>query len=367
MPREWSFSLQLHEAVLDDGMLVIDAGDLPPTIQCRISQANVRPVMLKLGANQGFGIRIQLAPDLARRMANAPSVIQLGNTGGDGWEAASNPLLVVASMGPESGKNSRQHRRIKEAIESPKKFMGVLRELCESDDETRLKNFLTHCDIPFEANLRAFGGKTPSKSGQGLPLTEFKDLGTRNLRHFDMLHDATLHFVARHRARLEKHVKTGIPAGIPNFLHILESIIRLLHSQIERAASGLEAETETILSADEWKRIRESLSDYYRALESLLRLTTEDYVAGLLRAEKKKAVVEGFGSATEEILTLLTECLKIRARINTARIERIYVKTQTGEVGKAIFFGEQISDEKWKDYFFSLKHLAEGLRKQLAA
>jgi hypothetical protein len=300
-------------------------------------------------------------------MANAPSVVELGELNGESWEAVSNPLLVVAPMGPESGKNSRQQRRIKEAIENPQKFMGVLRELCESDDEARLKNFLTHCDIPFETNLKAFGGQARGKSGPGRPTTEFKDLGSRNLRHFEMLHDAVVNFVARHRKRLEKHVESGTAAGIPNFLHILESIIRLLHSQIERAASGLEDKPNTVLSADEWKRIRQSLSHYYRALESLLRLTTRDYVSALLKEENKKSVIEGFGSASEEIISLLNECIKMRGRINTARNEKIQVKAVKGSVGKAVFFGEQISDEKWRNYVLSLKELVGELRSQLAA
>lgn len=293
--------------------------------------------------------------------------MQLGKTCGGDWEAVSNPVLVAAPMGPESGKNSRQHRRVREAIESPQKFMGVLRELCESDDETRLRNFLTHCDIPFESNLKVFGGKRRTKSGQDGPPADFKDLGTRNLRHFEVLHDAVVHFVTRHRSRLEKHVASGTAHGIPKYLHIFESIVRLLHSQIERAASGLESNTETLLSPDEWKRIRESLDNYYRELESLLRLTTREYVTGLFKEEKRKAVLDGFGSAAEEIPSILTECLRMRTRINTARESRIRVRTMNGMETTAIFFGEQISDEKWKSYFESLKGLVGEFRKQLAA
>lgn len=365
--RAGNFQIQMHEAVLDDVDLTIEADDAPSGIECRILQANRRAVLIALGSIKGGQIHIKLAQGLARAMADAPSVAQLGKRQGDDWEALSNPVLVAAPMGPESGRNSRQHRRIKEAIESPQRFMGVLRELCESDDETRLKNFLTHCDIPFTPSLKSFGGLGRSKSGPSLPPKDLKDLGTRNLRHFEMLHEAVVNFVARHRTRLVRHVETGTAAGITNYLHILESVLRLLQSQIERAASGLEHAPAITLTPDEWKRIRENLSDYYRELESLLRLTTREYVAGLLQEEKKKAVREGFGSATDEILSLVTQCIKMRGRINAARTERIRVKTMLGTTEQAIFFGEQMSDVKWRPYVASMKLLAEELRKSLAA
>lgn len=365
--RAGDFQILLQEAVLDESELTIEADAAPSGIECRILQANKRPVSLVLGSIKAGSVRLKLAPGLARSMADAPSVAQLGTRKGEDWEALSNPVLVAAPMGPISGKNSRQQRRIKEAIESPQRFMGVLRELCESDDETRLKNFLTHCDIPFAPHLKSSGGLRKSNSGPSAPPTDFKDLGTRNLRHFDMLHDAVVNFVARHRTRLERHVESGTAAGISNYLHILESVVRLLQSQIERAASGLEHEPLITLTPDEWKRIRENLSDYYRELESLLRLTTREYVAALLKEEKKKAVRDGFGSATDEILSLLSQCIPMRGRIDIARAERVRVRTIMGTTEQAIFFGEQLSDQKWKNYVLSLKALADELRKQLAA
>jgi len=54
MPREWSFKLLLNEAVLDDGVLAIDVAEMPVGMQCRITQANVRPVALTLGASRAM-------------------------------------------------------------------------------------------------------------------------------------------------------------------------------------------------------------------------------------------------------------------------------------------------------------------------
>ena len=368
LSRASSFEQLLNEAILEDGDLVLEMNEVPVGLECRISQANMRPALLGMGATMSGGVRIILAPGLARRIADNPSVAQLGRMKGENWVAVSNPVLVAAPMGPESGKNSRQHRRIREAIENPKRFMSVLRELCESDDETRLRNFLTHCDIPFDLVIKSLN-KAHRASGTPVgPPTTFKDLGMRNLRHFDFLHDAVMNFVARHRKRLERHVEYGTAAGIPNYLHILESVLRLLHSQIERATAGLEASPKTILTPDEWKSLRDHLSEYYREIESLLRLTTREYVDCLLKTEKRRTVRDRFSVfAAEEILALLTLCIQLRGRINNARLERILVKTMMGTTEPAIFFHSQVSDDKWAAYLISLKGLANELRKQLAA
>lgn len=361
-----NFLLLLREVDLVDGELTIDADQFPSGIECRIVQANKRPVSLDIGSIAARPIRIKLAPKLARSMADAPSVAQLGKKSCGDWDVLSNPVLVAALMGQDSGKNSRQNRRLKEAIESPQRFMGVLRELCESDDESRLKNFLTHCDIPFAPIIKSFKGTTMSRSGLGAPPTDFKNLGDRNLRHFELLHDAVVSFVTRHRARLERHVDSGTAAGISNYLHILESVLRLLYSQIERAASGLEHSSIT-MSVDEWKAIRVNLSCYYQELESLLRLTCREYVKKLLLTEKQKAVREGFGSAAEEIFSLLNHFIHMRERINIARVARVGVETPLGKTIQARFFGEQISDEKWNEFSSSLVALGHELNEQVAA
>lgn len=364
--RAGNFQLLLREIVLEDGDLIIEAEDVPSGVECRIRQSNKRPVSLGLGPIKAGPIRIKLAPGLARSMADTPSVAQLGKKSGNDWQELSNPVLVAALMGAESGKSSRQNRRIKEAIESPHRFMGILRELCESDDESRLMNFLTHCDIPFTPNLKFFGGMK-ARSGAGAPPTDFKNLGDRNLRHFDVLHDAVVSFVARHRTKLERHVDSGTAAGIPNYLHILESVLRLLQSQIERAASGLVNAPSITMSADEWKTVRVNLSLYYRELESLLRLTSRDYVKNLLVSEKHAAICEGFGSTAEVILSLLNQCMQKREEINAARAERVLIRALGGATTQAVFFGEQISDEKWDAYLSSVGSLGQELRRQLAA
>jgi len=94
-------------------------------------------------------------------------------------------------------------------------------------------------------------------------------------------------------------------------------MLRLLHSQIERAAVGLESEK--VLANETWKKTRDNISDYYRELGSLLRLTTSEYVAALLREDKRAVVREEFGGSADDILFQITKCLELRTRIDNAR------------------------------------------------
>lgn len=358
----------IDEAVLDDDTLHLNFRMTVSGMQCRIFQAKVRPVTLTLTTMETGAHKLTLAPPLARRMASAPSVIQLGERHGDDWRPLSNPLFVAAPFGERAGTRSKQHRRMQEAIENPQRFANVLLDLCTGDDLTRLQNFLTHCNIPLDLVMKRMrkrqkGGNGGPSSG---PPTEFKNLGSRNLRHFNDLHDATVGFLARHRSKLERHVESGTAAGISNYLHILESMLRLLHTQIERAAVGLESDDEIILTQDEWKNTRDHLSDYYQELGALLRLTSSEYVYALLKEEKRAVVCEGFGSAAEDILEWVLSCLKLRENINQARIKNLRVETPTGPT-EAMFFHTKISDAKWGSYVIGLKQLAAELREQLSA
>jgi len=355
----------INEAVLDEDKLVLDLRMVADDVQCRISPRNMRPVTLHLKVVGVGEQKIELAPNLARNMAMASSVVQLGHKTSDGWQALSSPVLVVVPYSDDGGKRSKQHRRLQEAIESPQRFMNILQGLCESDDETRLRNFLTHCDIPIELIMKGMRKRGHGSGASTGPPTEFKDLGMRNLRHFNELHDATMSFLSRHRSKLEKHVECGTASGIPNYLHILESMLRLLHSQIERAAVGLESEK--VLANETWKKTRDNISDYYRELGSLLRLTTTEYVAALLKEDKRAVVCEGFDGSADEILFQITKCLELRNRIDSAR-KSLQVKVKTGiDTTPAMFFHTQISDEKWGDYVATLKALAGELREQLSA
>ena len=52
---------------------------------------------------------------------------------------------------------------------------------------------------------------------------------------------------------------------------------------------------------------------------------------------------------------------------NAARAERVLIRALGGATTQAVFFGEQISDQKWKTYLSSVESLRQELRRQLAA
>jgi HKD family nuclease len=362
-----SFAILLEEARLEEGVLILSTKAQEPGLSCRLSQANVASTVLPVGASHQFDTRLEPPAKWVRRMSESPTVAQLVRYKGDSWEAVSNPVLVAAIFDPETGKGARQSRRLREAVESPQRFMGVLRELCEGNDEAALKSFLANCNIPFDLTLRSTRqGRQRTASSDGPP-TGFGDLGGRNLRHFEQLHDAAIAFARRHRSRLSRHVENGTARSIPNFLHILETLILLLFSQIERAKEGLTAEARTTLSADEWKEFREHLSEYYQEIEKLLELTVKDYLPGLHKNEPRITVHEAFGDTPETLLGICTKAIAARQDIAKALDSSVYVQVDKYTTQKARFFHTLLSDEKWKRYFFTLKDLAKELRKGVAA
>jgi hypothetical protein len=135
--------------------------------------------------------------------------------------------------------------------------------VCTShDDEERPEQFLTYCDLPLEQHVRLVKKRVGGTQGKA-PLDGLRDLGTRNLKHFEALHDAVIDFVQRHRRRLARHIECGTAKGIPNFLHILLIIENLLLSQIDRVIFALEAESKTGIRAERWHRIRSDPNTYY--------------------------------------------------------------------------------------------------------
>ena len=111
-----------------------------------------------------------------------------------------------------------------------------------------------------------------------------RTIGTQNLRYFEVLHDAVMDFVRRHRSRLDRHIERGSAEGIPNFFHILLIVGKLILSQIDRLVVAFEAETQTDVQPERWFKIRENLDDYYRTLEQLLQITALDYLDAMLKS-----------------------------------------------------------------------------------
>jgi len=66
--------------------------------------------------------------------------------------------------------------------------MDVLTVLCSGDDEERLKQFLTYCDIPIDLPTRLMRRHAVARSRATNSADALRILGARNLRHFEVLH-----------------------------------------------------------------------------------------------------------------------------------------------------------------------------------
>lgn len=365
--RAQRYTLLLEEGWIEDDKLFLNSEVDLEGLDCRVSQANVRDEFLKVGGGRENRFTIELSPDQKTKLMKVPSVVQVGLRDGKEWLPESNPVLVAALQDLDTGRNLRQERRIREAKESPERFMGVLKELCEGDDDTRLRLFLTHCDIPFSLAFRMLRKRRKPTGGDRDFPTGFRDFGQRNLRHFELLHDAVVDFAARHERRLWKHAETGTAEGIPNYLHILETVLQLLLSQIERVAVGLEAESETRMTADQWHVIRSNLADYYGLLESLLSLTANEYVQGLLESEDEREVADGFGDSASEILGIYDRAIELRDEIVQLAQDRVRIPTPSGSFTGGRFFRTRIAEEKWPGYRKGIQETGKRLKKLSAA
>lgn len=361
------FSVLLGEASWDEGSLVLSSDANSHGLGCRLSQANVVPTVLRIDSFSQGVARLEPPLKWGRRMSESPTVAQLVRLSNETWEPVSNPVLVAALFDPGTGKTARQSRRLREAVESPQRFMGVLRELCEGDNEATLMHFLANCNIPFDVSLRSFRPPGRRSIPNQAPPLEFGHLGSRNLRHFEQLHDAAMSFTKRHRNRLSRHIENGAARSIPNFLHILETLILLLASQIERAKEGLTADPSVTLTANQWNEIRKNLSDYFQEIENLLELTVREYLPALHAQESRTVIQDHFGEAHEAMLATCTLALRARQTIAEAIVDRVFVETAFGTREKARFWNTLVSDEKWHRYRKTLKGLADEWRAAVAA
>jgi hypothetical protein len=171
-------------------------------------------------------------------------------------------------------------------------------------------------------------------------------LGQKNLRHFELLHDAVIHFADRHERRLRRHVDRGTVRGIPNFLHILVTIVQLLLSQIERVIMALEAEPELRISTERWFDFRQNLNDYFVRLRSLLQLTAREYVPAMSEAGSPNETRAAFAEGLPNLLALIETSTTRRDRLNALVEGRLRIETSAGTT-KAQFFQECLATKKW--------------------
>ena len=224
-PTSATLPHRLNEALVDEDRLTLRfEGPEPVTgLQCSVRQSNTRPFLLPLLKIKDGILSATLGPAEEKKLRSAPSIAELGTGPATNWKAWSNPLLITNLQDIVTGQEVRRQRQIREARESPQRFMDVLTALTQSGDEERLKAFLTYCDIPLDLPASLLRQRHRMSTSLNFVDT-LRTLGIRNLRHFEALHDAVMDFVQRHRRRLQRLIDDGTAKSIPNFLHILLTI-----------------------------------------------------------------------------------------------------------------------------------------------
>lgn len=363
------FTIALREAWVDDDKLVfrLDDDSVPGGTNARVSQGNSRPFFARVGAERAAPAAASLDAAQQRRLREAPAIVELGTGTGTAWQPASNAVLIANLQDISTGGDVRRQRQIREARESPQRFMDVLTALSRSDDEERLKQFLTYCDIPIDLPARLYRNRRkggPDPSG----IEALRELGARNLRYFEALHDAVMDFVARHRRRLDRHIETGNAKGIPNFLHILLTIGKLLLSQIDRLIVALDAEARTEVRPDRWFKIRNNLDEYYRALEQLLQITAGDYLDAMLDSAPLEKVAPDFTESLPELMTLYERAVQNRETLDQLRQTRLAISNPGGRaINRPEFFKSVLGDANWRLFLTNLARMQLLLRQRLAA
>jgi len=363
-----SYPFRITESQVEEEWLKLKVtGQIPRAVGCRIAQGELRPFHLSV-ETVGAGLaRCRLDEANQKRLRTAPALAQLGLNSAGGWTPQSNPVLITNLQDIVTGRDVRRERQIREARESPQRFMDVLTVLCSGDDEERLKQFLTYCDIPIDLPARVLRRRAATSNTAGSGDERFKISGAKNLRHFEVLHDAVMDFAHRHERRLNQHVERGTAKGIPNFLHILLTIGNLLLSQIERIIAALEADEKLEISPDRWHQVRDNLDAYYRVLEELFEMTAVDYLDALLGASSPSKISGEFLESLPDLNAALQRALTNRERLIQLQQTRLVVVTPSGPVTGPGFFSSILSPSKWSGFARRLGGFHEQLRSRLAA
>lgn len=366
-PNNFPFRITESQVEEDWLKLKVSGGQILSAVGCRIIQGDNRPFHLGIETTGPGFLRCRLDETTQKRLRAAPALAQLGVNSAGNWTPQSNPVLVTNLQDIVTGRDVRRERQIREARESPQRFMDVLTVLCSGDDEERLKQFLTYCDIPIDLPTRLLRRRATSSNGGTLGGDALRISGARNLRHFEVLHEAVMDFAQRHQRRLNKHVERGTAKGIPNFLHILLTIGNLLLSQMDRIVAALEADETLQISPDRWHQVRDNLDAYYRVLEELFEMTAVDYLDALLDASSTSKISGEFLESLPDLNALSERAIKNRERLIQLQQTRLVVMTVSGPITGPGFFSSTLSPAKWSGFAKRLGGFQDQLRSRLAA
>lgn len=362
--------IRIAEVLVEEQWLKVSLahGELPSGAGCRLSQGDRSPFYLTLKTTADCSLRCQLTEADQKRLRSAPAMLDLGIlAAGNQWKPLSQPILVTNLQDIRTGGDLRRERQIREARESPQRFLNVLSALCSSDDEERLKQFLTYCDIHMDLPVRLLRKRSSGESAPPDESEALRIMGSRNLRHFEILHDAVMDFSKRHRRRLERHVESGMASGVPNFLHILLTMGNLLMSQIARVIAALEAETNLEMTSQRWHQVRDNLDAYYRELRDLFKLTSVDYANALLNHKASAKIHSEFRESMTDLLGLLSQAIRQRDNLATVQQTRLVVVTATNRITGPGFFRSILAPANWTSFEQELQRFGSDLQHRFAA
>jgi hypothetical protein len=364
------FGIRIAEVLVEEQWLkvTLSFGEPPSGVSCRLAQADRSPIYHTLKTTDDGTLRCQLTEADQKKLRSIPALVDLGIlAAGNQWKPLSLPILVTNLQDIRTGGDLRRERQIREARESPQRFLNVLNALCSSDDEERLKQFLTYCDIPMDLPVRLLRKRASGESAPPDEAEALRIMGSRNLRHFEILHDAVMDFSKRHRRRLERHVESGMASGVPNFLHILLTIGNLLLSQIARVVVALEADRTIEMIPNRWSQIRNNLDAYYWELRELFKLTSVDYVNALLDSKASAKTDTAFRESMAELLGLLRQATQQRDNLAAVQKTRLVVVTSAKRITGPGFFKSILATENWTDFAKELQKFGSDLQQRFAA
>jgi HKD family nuclease len=363
-----SFPIRLCEAWVQDDKLVFRA-EIPvelsgTSVKGQVYTPKRKFTTIEFDQLPSGDYRGSIPDDLESQLRSTGNTLQVFSEQGGRRAAESNPVLIANLQDIWTGRNLRRERHIQEALQSAGRFISVLNELSGNEDEEALLKFLTYCDIPIISTLR--GMRPPSQPRSGMfSHAEMRDLGDRNLRVFNSLHQAVIHFVERHKRRLERHAAGGTAQGIPNFMHILLANAGLLHSQIQRACYGFEAQ-EKPLTPDEWFQFRSRLEQYFALFLDLFRLFAQEYVPAVLKYSAVKKVKEAFGGDIQMLAELQQEIVQARKIIDELRTRRLRIQGPAYDPIVPPYFNSVMADAKWSGYMREIHSLDGQLHRAVA-
>jgi HKD family nuclease len=253
----------------------------------------------------------------------------------------SNVLLLVCLVDTQTGRSSRLQRRLREAESDASLFAAHLAELIAGGDDERLKYFLSLCNIriPGERFGAGFSSRTRVDDEQ------LRELGARNLRVFETLHEAAMGFIQRHLRRMKRHCIDPTRRSMPGFMHVARAVTSVCDNQVQRLLFGLEAALDP-LSPESWGAYRRHLDEYLTAIADVGTIIADEYAPQIAGQKGSGAVLVD----VEPIRDALRRATRIQERL-LATMEHLRV----GGVKASLFPRNVTHPEHWSGFVLRLK------------